>query len=72
MLTLETSVANHSSAKLHVLHSVIAYDYIDKATGDQDIHIDLCSFEGDYCSDLFGSERSGFEARSTPSTKYSN
>ena len=30
-------------------HSVNAYDYIDEATGDQNTHADLCSYEGDYC-----------------------
>ena len=49
MLTLETSVATVAALNSMFFHSVNAYDYIDKATGDQDIYVDLCSFEGDYC-----------------------
>ncbi|OCK89978.1 uncharacterized protein K441DRAFT_666852 [Cenococcum geophilum 1.58] len=49
MLTLETSVATFAALNSMFFHSVNAYDYIDKATGDQDIHVDLCSFKGDYC-----------------------
>jgi torulene dioxygenase len=29
-------------------HSVNGYDYVDKTTGDVNLHIDLCSYEGDY------------------------
>jgi torulene dioxygenase len=29
-------------------HSVNAYDYIDEVTGDINVHVDLCSYEGDY------------------------
>jgi torulene dioxygenase len=29
-------------------HSVNAYDFIDEATGDVKIHVDLCSYEEDY------------------------
>lgn len=29
-------------------HSVNAYDYVDESTGDINLHIDLCSYEGDY------------------------
>lgn len=49
MLTLETSVATFAALNSMFFHSVNAYDYIDKATSDQDIHVDLCSFEGDHC-----------------------
>jgi torulene dioxygenase len=30
-------------------HSVNAYDYVDDKTGDVNVHVDLCSYEGDYC-----------------------
>lgn len=29
-------------------HSVNAYDFVDDATGDTNIHVDLCSYEGNY------------------------
>lgn len=48
MLTLETSVATFAELNSVFFHSVNAYDYIDKATSDQDIHVDLRSFEGDH------------------------
>jgi torulene dioxygenase len=29
-------------------HSVNAYDYVDESTKDINLHVDLCSYEGDY------------------------
>ncbi|OCL03981.1 hypothetical protein AOQ84DRAFT_400350 [Glonium stellatum] len=42
-------IATFAAPNFMFFHSVNAYDYIDEATGDRNIHVDLCSYEGDYC-----------------------
>ncbi|KAN0119154.1 Carotenoid oxygenase [Hyaloscypha variabilis] len=41
-------IATYEAPNFMFFHSVNGYDYVDKTTGDVNLHIDLCSYEGDY------------------------
>ncbi|KAF3399574.1 Retinoid isomerohydrolase [Talaromyces pinophilus] len=41
-------IASYSSPNFMFFHSVNAYDFVDDFTGDTNIHVDLCSYEGNY------------------------
>ncbi|PVH68842.1 hypothetical protein DL98DRAFT_661982 [Cadophora sp. DSE1049] len=41
-------VVTYESASFMFFHSVNGYDYVDESTGNTNLHIDLCSYEGGY------------------------
>jgi torulene dioxygenase len=41
-------IATYEAPNFMFFHSVNAYDYVDDLTGDINLHVDLCSYEGDY------------------------
>lgn len=41
-------IATYESPNFMFFHSVNAYDFVDESTGDINLHVDLCSYEGDY------------------------
>ncbi len=42
------SIASYESPSFMFFHSVNGYDYVDPSTGNTNLHIDLCSYEGGY------------------------
>lgn len=42
------SVATYEGHGFMFFHSVNAYDYLDSSSNEVNIHVDLCSYEGDY------------------------
>jgi torulene dioxygenase len=42
------SIATYEAPNFMFFHSINGYDYVDKTTRDVNLHIDLCSYEGDY------------------------
>ncbi|KAH8671769.1 carotenoid oxygenase [Tricladium varicosporioides] len=41
-------IATYDAPNFMFFHSVNGYDYVDEDTGDVNVHIDLCSYDGDY------------------------
>ncbi|KAH7304642.1 carotenoid oxygenase [Rhexocercosporidium sp. MPI-PUGE-AT-0058] len=41
-------IATYEAPNFMFFHSVNAYDYINDSTGDINVHVDLCSYKGDY------------------------
>ncbi|TVY92747.1 Beta,beta-carotene 9',10'-oxygenase [Lachnellula willkommii] len=41
-------IATYAAPNFMFFHSVNAYNYTDKTTGDVNIHVDLCSYESDF------------------------